>query len=173
MLCSFVMAGCCSLLLSMAGCQQQTTAALLGEWVGRPNTAVARAEREAEKYGDLPSTPESTTPGNSSRDLTDWEKFDVKIGFNFLSGDTLEMSQGEGAQPLRGDWRIVAMSPTGCTIEIETEESPNSGSEAALPMKVRRRFVLELDQRDGACVGFLLTELGVDRQLGSLYFSRP
>ena len=41
-------------LLVASGCQQRVVGTLQGRWVGVPDTAAARAERESQKYGDMP-----------------------------------------------------------------------------------------------------------------------
>jgi hypothetical protein len=158
--------GCWSillLLLGALGCQQRTTARLLGEWVGRPDTAAARALRESEKFGD--DRP-SGTLDTSSETITDWQQVDIGVKVHFVSTTQLEMSLEDGAQPQSGNWHVLEATPVVCTIEVET--ATGEGESAEL-----RRFQLELDELDGELVGFLLTEVGADRQLGALYFSRP
>lgn len=162
---------CLLLIVVVGGCQQRTAGKLLGRWIGRPDAAAARALREAEKYGDaVVALPETTV---ESVDVTDWERYDLAVQFNFVSHDRLEMSLGDGSQPIIGEWRILETSPTGCIIEVKTESSAVSPSDDQSNSSVRRRFQLELDERGGEYVGFLLTEVGADRQLGSLYFRRP
>ncbi len=151
------------LLLSTLGCQQRMAANLLGEWVGRPDTAEARAEREAEKFGDRRS---GDTLGRSSEPITDWEQVDVGVRFHFVSPTQLQMSLANDAEPHSGTWRVLETLPTGCEIEVETATGPEQSVEI-------RRFRLEMDNHEGSLVGFLLTEAGADRQLGALYFRRP
>ena len=150
------------LLLSQIGCQQRTAASLLGEWVGRPDTTEARTRREAEKYGDNPS-PE--WQAGTTDTITDWQQVDVAVRFNFVSRSQLEMSLADGSEPHSGTWRVLETSPTGCAIEVDTPTGPEQSAEL-------RRFQLEFDKRDGEVVGFLLSEMGADRQLGALYFRR-
>lgn len=154
------------LLLSTAGCQQKMAADLLGEWEGRPDTAAARAKREAEKYGDKPSDDPNRTSENAREKVTDWEQYDIAVKFNFVSRTQLEMSLADGTEPRSGTWQILETSPTGCIIEVETATGPEQSPEA-------RHFQLEMDERDSTLFGFLLTEVGADRQLGALYFRRP
>ena len=162
------------LLLCLVGCQQQSASLLQGRWEGRPDSAKLRAVREAEKYGDEPniSTEEgsaeegSATKSYESAPVTDWEEYEVSILFDFVSSDRLEMSL-DGEQPRSGSWKIVSSSPVGCTIEVQTEPE---GEDARV---VRRQFQLLFDDREGTCVGFLLTEVGADRQQGAIYFRRP
>jgi hypothetical protein len=151
------------LLLSTLGCQQGTAAKLLGEWVGRPDTADARDQREAEKYGDKRSGEKL---GTSSETITDWQLVDIGVKFHFVSPTQLEMSLADGAEPHSGTWRVLETLPTGCAIEVESATGPGQSAEL-------RRFQLVMDERDGTLTGFLLTETGADRQLGALYFSRP
>ena len=156
-----------SILLVMgAGCQQHTVGKLLGTWVGQPDTAEARQQREAEKFGATSRPSQEELLSSVEAAPTDWEQFDVAVEFQFLSSTELEMSLAEGAEPQKGTWRILETSPTGMTIEVETP----TGSEGALEL---RRFDLYMDERDGTLHGFLLNEVGADRGLGALYFQRP
>ena len=83
------------------------------------------------------------------------------------------MALVDDPQPRLGSWSIVSTSPTGCTIEVETDRSAIKTESEQPPATVRRRFQLDLDEREGECIGFLLREVGADRQLGALYFRRP
>ncbi len=167
----------CLLLLAVPGCQQRAGNTLQGRWVGRPDTAAMRANREAEKYGDeRPQQPTSKLATKLSDDeadddeyVTDWEKYDVTITMDFVSSDQIEMTL-DGGQPVRGSWKVLSTSPTGCTIEVTTEATD---SQQAEPQETRRRFELLFDEREGVCVGFQLSEAGADAQLGALYFARP
>jgi len=181
-----------TLLVSTTGCQQRTTSKLLGRWEGRPDSAALRADREAEKYGKKSSAevsarredPGSPTQTSLSPQVTDWENYQVLIQFDFVSSERLEMSL-DGKQPRSGSWKIISTSPAGCTIEVQTEadsaESEVTKSEVTELGAVagqdagaqRRQFELLLDERDGTCVGFLLTEAGADRLQGAIYFQRP
>ncbi len=152
------------LLISAVGCQQRTASKLLGTWIGQPDTATARAERESKKYGDRPL--EDNPASNPQQSETDWQRFDVVVKFNFVSRDSLEMSLGDGSEPRSATWSVLETSLTGCTIEVETSTGADDSAE-------RRRFQLEMDEHNGTCTGFLLSEVGADRQLGALYFRRP
>ncbi|QEG36803.1 hypothetical protein [Bythopirellula goksoeyrii] len=152
-------------LLATTGCQQQVAGKLLGTWVGRPDTASARAEREAEKYGNR------TGSGNSqesdvAKAETDWEAYDVELRFEFIDHQRLKMSLANGSEPISATWQVLETSPTGCMIEVTTPSQTEEDTTVA------RQFELEMDERDGQVVGFLLTESGADRQLGAIYFSR-
>jgi len=169
------------LLISSVGCQQRSASKLLGRWEGRPDSAALRLQREAKKYGEVPSDNARTTlsevatgSGSATRphapsQVTDWENYDVTVLFDFVSSERLEMSL-DGEQPRSGRWKIVSTSPVGYTIEVQTEKESTSGEGASV---LRRQFELLLDERGGTCVGFLLTEVGADRQQGALYFQRP
>lgn len=169
------------LLMACAGCQQRAASKLQGRWVGRPDSAAARAKREAEKYGEVSTTAGTENSTNtvsgaeakSSEQVTDWENYDVTIVMDFVSSDRLEMQLNE-EQPVVGSWKVISTTPSGVTIEVLTESSESkqdeSGQEAATT--VRRRFELLLDEREGVCVGFQLTESGADAQVGALYFQR-
>ncbi|TWU27439.1 hypothetical protein [Bythopirellula polymerisocia] len=154
------------LLLSSAGCQQQIAGELLGSWVGRPDTSTGRAEREAEKYGKRSSMSADSQQKASAKDVTDWETYDVEVRFNFVDHKHLEMSLANGSEAISATWRVIETSPTGCMIEVVTPAEAEEGSPEV------RNFELEMDERAGTIVGFLLTESGADRQLGALYFSR-
>lgn len=154
------------LLVGSAGCQQRMSSKLQGRWEGRPDSAGLRADREAEKYGDEVTSAEINASDDEGVQVTDWEKYNVTIVMDFVSSDHIEMTL-DGAQALSGNWQIVSQSPVGCTIEILTDEPGKDGQ--AVP----RRFDLLLDEREGTCVGFQLTESGADPQVGSLYFRRP
>ncbi len=166
------------LLLTLVGCQQRTVSKLQGRWEGRPDSAALRAEREAEKYGNSSgadveastnSKEGSSTKPDASVQVTDWENYEVTVQMDFVSSERLEMSL-DGEQRRSAHWQIISSSPIGCTIEVQTEEGSEGDEKKEL---VRRRFELVLDEREGTCVGFLLTEVGADRLLGAIYFKRP
>ena len=163
------------LLISAVGCQQRTSSKLQGRWAGRPDSAASLARREAEKYGELPekSSPKgSATKTDTPPQLTDWENYDVTILLDFLSSDRIEMSL-DGEQAKSGTWEIISTSPAGCTIEVQTKQESDTKNNPEETTRERRQFELLLDERDGKCVGFLLTEVGADRLQGALYFQRP
>ena len=153
------------LLVATSGCQQRIVAKLMGTWEGRPDTAEARELREAEKYGDATTGDNPTSPQRRSTP-TDWQQYEIVVKFDFVSDTRLEMSLADGTEPRSGTWQILETSPTGATIEVETP----TGAEGAGEL---RRFQLEMDERNGTLIGFLLTEVGADRGLGALYFRRP
>jgi len=162
---------CLFVLIATTGCQQRVASKLAGEWVGQPDTADGRSARDAEKYGDQSAgqpTDASTKPRDASR-VSDWENYDVTVEINFQTGNRLEMSLADGDQPRTGRWTVVSTAPTSCIIEVVTEPE-NTTKEA--PDPVRRRFELLLDERDGECVGFTMTEVGADRLQGAMYFQR-
>ncbi len=161
------------LLINSSGCQQRLASKLQGSWEGRPDSVAARAEREAEKYGDAPAgsaTVGSATQAGELVAVTDWENYETRILLDFLNDERLEMSLAGDKQSLSGAWEIISTSPAGCTIEVETSLDARAGE---APVVERRRFDLLLDEREGTCVGFQLTETGADPQLGALYFRRP
>ncbi len=169
-----------AMVVGASGCQQRVTGKLLGRWIGRADSVIARTERESQKYGD--ARPDSETairtiavdpPLDPQAEKTDWERYNVAVLMNFVSRDRVEMSLAGGKQPRLGRWSVVATTPTSCTIEVETNDSATQENGAEPDEPRRRRFHLELDERDGVCVGFLLNEVGADRQLGALYFRRP
>ena len=149
-----------------------------GPLEGRPDSAASLASREAEKYGDIQADNAHAEKGSATqteitKPVTDWENYDVTILMNFLSSDRLEMSL-DGEQPRSASWKVVSTSPAGCMIEVQTKtEAAKGEAPAADPTIERRQFELLLDEREGACVGFLLTEAGADRLQGALYFQRP
>lgn len=149
-----------ALSLAAAGCQQRVAGKLVGTWVGRPDTTAARAEREAEKYG---KRPDSEHPGTNG-DATDWEAYDIEVRFDFVDQKHLNLSLADGSEPMSATWRVLETSPAGCLIELVT-----SGQEGKSEV---RQFELEIDEREGTIIGFLLMESGADRQLGALYFTR-
>ena len=164
---------CFGLMFGSLGCQQRVSSELLGQWIGRPDTAAARAQRETQRYGGPASAEEDNIPATTSPRKTDWESFDVVVALNILSSSELEMSLEGGSEPRRGSWRILDISTTGCTIEIQTESKTELNASGDAGQTTNRRFDLELDQREGELVGFLMTEVGADRELGAIYFSRP
>ncbi len=160
------------LLICLVGCQQRTASKLQGQWEGRSDSVAMRAKREAEKYGEVPADSAaggSAPKASISVQVTDWENYEVTVVFDFVSSERLEMSL-DGEQPKSGRWKIISTSPAECTIEVQTEKESAESEEASVE---RRQFVLLLDEREGTCVGFLLTEVGADRQQGALYFQRP
>ncbi len=172
------------LLSIVFGCHQKTSTKLSGKWIGRPDTAVARAARESDKFDEVVSEEVSETVLSKPEADTDWEKYDVAVIWDFVSNESLEMSLVDGSQPILGHWEIISLSPIGCTIEVVTlvgiessssvaETVPSDKNDGEKVPQTRRRFEIELDERDGECVGFLLYEAGADRQLGAIYFSRP
>ncbi len=159
---------CLLVLFSVSGCRQQTANQLLGRWEGHPDTAAARSEREQKQYGgqNAGGTSRETAPA------TDWERYDAIVYFDFQSAERLEMSL-DGDEKIRsGRWQIVTSTPAACTIEVRTDSSGELDVDGALAESTLRRFELELDERGGECIGFLLSEVGADRQLGALYFRR-
>jgi len=165
------------IVLGASGCKQRVAGELLGRWVGVPDTAAARAERESQKYGEVTSEGEEVVPESvASKIATDWESFDLSVALDFVDYERVEMTlSGEsvaaGLEPVSGKWHIVSTSPVGCTIEVETAGAAGEGEKSAAA--VHRHFQLNLDEREGECVGFTLMEVGADRQLGMLYFHRP
>jgi len=171
-----------AVVVGTAGCQHRDAGMLLGRWIGRPDSAAARAEREAQKYGDArPSSDavaqlighsDAAAPPEQQAGKTDWEQYDVAVLLNFVSRGRIEMSLADGTQSRSGWWRMIESGPAGCSIEVETNASKTPYNGAEPGELQRRRFQIDFDLRDGACVGFLLTEAGADRQLGALYFRR-
>lgn len=161
----------CLLLLVTAGCQQRTAGRLHGRWIGKPDSVAAKAAREAEKYGDSPeqTSDDPNAERAQRKPATDWEGFDVQVELNFLNGSALELALGGADSKVAGRWSIIETSPTGCTIEVTTEEPAQEGERV---VSERRRFELLFDERDGELVGFELSEVGADRQVGALYFQR-
>lgn len=170
-------------LASAVGCNGGISHELTGVWVGAPESSEAREIRESRRYAaelgvDAPST---STPSDQSVSpdaeqvgagrQTDWENYDVRVRLNFTGGNTVEMSLGEGSQPLVGQWRVVESAPGMVVVEITTPTADADANGTSGP--IRRRFELQPDRRDGALVGFTLTEVGADLQLGWLYFTRP
>lgn len=153
------------LLFGTTGCQQQIAGKLLGTWVGQPDTAAARSEREAEKYGTRSDSGETQLSG-AEKVPTDWEAYDVELRFEFVDHQHVNMALANGSEPIAATWRVLETSPTGCMIEVVTPEQEGQGRAEV------RHFELEMDERNGELVGFLLTESGADRQLGAIYFSR-
>ncbi len=163
-----------ALLLVSTGCQQRPAGKLQGRWEGRPDSAASLASREADKYGDLPAKSPQVEEGSATKTdiptpVTDWENYDVTILMDFLSSDRLEMSL-DGELSRSASWKVVSTSPAGCTIEVLTKTEATEGES---PTAERRQFKLLLDEHEGTCVGFLLTEAGADRLQGALYFRRP
>jgi len=155
----------------MAGCQPTTANKLLGEWIGTPDTAHARAEREELRFGanqsaTSPISQTSETGEAAQGKMTDWEQFDISIKFDFVSPERLNMSLADGSQPIVAEWSLLETTPTGCTIEVVAQAEYSSEE------PVRRRFRLEFEQQNGSLNGFLLREVGADPQLGAMYF-RP
>lgn len=155
------------LLVCSSGCQQRTAGELHGRWVGKPDSAAAKTAREAEKYGDDP--PQAQADATLPKQATDWEAIDVQVELNFVSGSALELSLAGLGSKVQASWSIIETSPTGCTIEVVTATSTAEDGTAA---SERRRFELLFDERDGTLVGFELSEVGADRQVGALYFQR-
>jgi len=160
-----------SAVLVLGGCQQRTVGQLLGKWVGSPDTAAARADREAQKYGE--TSAQGKGQAIEPDRITDWERYDQSVSLHFVDHERLEMSLSGGSgtdeskpggvESLTGKWRVVSTTPIGCTIEVETEDGTTV---------VRRQFQLDWDEQEGQCVGFTWIEVGADRQLGTLYFCR-
>mgnify|MGYP006908203447 CR=1 FL=1 len=163
---SFKVSSILVMLLMVSGCRQQVATKLQGTWIGHPDTSQARNAREEEKYGKRASEAADSQQSSAQILTTDWEEYDVGIRFEFRDHQDLNMSLADGSEPISASWRVLETSPTGCMIEVVTPAIDGQDS------KVIRHFELEFDEREGTCVGFLLTESGADRQLGSLYFSR-
>jgi len=148
-----------AILITTGGCQPSTSGKLQGRWTGRPDTQAARSLREAKKYGD--ATDKTSDPKTQPSRQTDWERYDVAVEFHFISSSQLEMSLADGSQLRKGTWEILKTLPTGCRIEVKIDEASQL-----------RQFELQMDEKEGRCVGFLLSEVGADPQLGWLYFQR-
>ncbi|MCH2113637.1 MAG: hypothetical protein MK171_01815 [Pirellulales bacterium] len=171
----------CFFLVIAGGCQQQVVSKLRGQWIGRADTAEAQEARDNKKYGKS----RVANPAMGSQKIegrkTDWEMWeDVAVIWDFSSGSDLKMSLADGSQSISGRWSIVDTGPTGSTIEVLTGDGiasegarPDGAQRPETEACVIRRFEIELDERDGECVGFLLYEVAADRQLGALYFRRP
>ena len=165
----FWLAGLLLLIASLSGCQQRAANKLLGKWEGRPDTAAARSERESLKYG---ATSSEATPKTSEQEIvTDWESYDLTVSLDFSDLQQLEMALSDGSSPIAGGWRVVSTSPIGCTIEVETDGESKEGEET--PSKVRRQFQIDFEERESGTAGFTMMEVGADRRLGMLYFTRP
>lgn len=146
-------------LATSSGCQQSTTGKLQGRWTGKPDTQAARNQRAAKKYGD--STNKLPDAKAQQPRQTDWERYDVAVNFHFINASQLEISLADGSQTQKGTWKILKTTATGCRIEVKIDESLQL-----------RQFELQMDEKEGRCVGFLLSEVGADPQLGRLYFQR-
>lgn len=142
---------------------------LQGRWVGTPDTAEARARREAQRYDDPLQTEEESPNGPGPK--TDWEAFDVTVQLDFLSHSEVVLSLAGENQPVKGTWEVLESTPAGALIQIDTPAPASPGNDEA--GVVRRQFRIEYDLRDGELVGFLMTEAGADPRLGALYFRRP
>jgi len=148
-----------AMLATTGGCQPSTASKLQGRWTGRPDTQAARSLREAKKYGN--ATDKTSDPKTQPSRQTDWEQHDVAVEFYFIDSSKLEMSLVDGSEAREGTWKILKAMPTGCRIEVKINESLQL-----------RRFEIQMDEKEGRCVGFLLSEVGADPQLGWLYFQR-
>lgn len=168
---------CCLLLLSIAGCRQSIGDRLLGDWVGKPDTAAAAAERSAQlkaKSADK-GGEEDTLPvdeeGAATRGKTDLEQHNVSITLRFENSRDVKMSIAQGGPPLEGSWRVVqTLPPRGAEIEISLKQ-PNGKADGKPKTPEKRRFVIDF-QGDDADAGFTLFEKGADPQFGRLYFQQ-
>jgi hypothetical protein len=114
-------------------------------------------------------------------EVTDWERYKVRILLEFARAGELRMSLANGTEPRLGVWRVVQETPIGLVIEIVTRgpgmEEGQKVSAPGVASARRRRFELQLDYEDHSgngqeCVGFRLVELGADPRLGAIYFKR-
>ena len=178
-----------------AGCRERMADQLLGRWIGRPDTAVARGTREAGRYQDLAAGPaptgrqvEAKSSAEDQQDspllavpMSDWERYDVRILLEFADAQRVHMSLADGSEPRSGVWRVVQQTPVGLVIEIETRARGLDEGQVVTPLGStgcqRRRFELQFDYdhrsaRGQRCIGFRLVELGADPRLGAIYFKR-
>ena len=163
------------------GCRDDPVGQLRGEWIGRPDTAAERQERES--AASLPGPNESPLSSplvdlSADQATTDWERYDATVRLEFSNGDAVALEMVDQGDPIRGTWRLVESTPGAVLIEITTPgvESASTGSQDGpvdQASEQRRRFELEPTMIDGKLVGFAMTESGADRQLGALYFERP
>lgn len=160
--------------LLLVGCQQSATSRLVGEWVGRPDTAAAAAARgdklKAKQRSGTTAAVEAPSDEEAAAELgkTDLEQHDVIICMTLGSNKRVSMSLGDHSQPLEGVWRVVTtLPPDGAEIEISLTQSSEEMSERA----EKRRFIIDFQENDNA-PGFTLVEKGADPQFGRLYFVR-
>lgn len=157
----------------IAGCGMNGAAELRGKWVGVPDTAAAKAQREADRYRALTDTAASDAAPAETADrpavVSDWEQHDVRVELEFIDAAQVRLALSGDAtgQPVQGTWKVLEKGPAGMVIEIVT---PAAGEEGEA---TRRRFELGFDRREDGLVGFTFNEVGADRRLGSLYFQRP
>ncbi len=158
----------------IAGCQQSITGRLVGDWIGRPDTAAAAAVRSAKLKARHKSDsneaiePPSVEEATAKLGKTDLEHHDVTIRMSLAGDKTATMSLGDGSEPLAGVWRVIEkLPPSGAEIEISL-----SGADDGSPGRAgRRRFIIDFQEIDEAA-GFTLVEKGADPQFGRLYFTR-
>jgi hypothetical protein len=170
--------------IALTGCSVRPQSELVGTWIGTPHRA---ADDDSVANGD--SIP------------TDWQNYDVTVQLRLLADGSAEWRlNGDDFVPAR--WRVIDSGPGSAVLEMETtaraaaspigmpatdapSPSPASPSPAASapPVggpdesggdgKVRRRFELLLHYDDDRVLeGFMLWEVGADRQLGAVEFRR-
>ncbi len=156
--------------LSIAGCDGALSMSqrLVGEWVGRPETAAERIVREwpARAGGkQLTADDPEIAAAIAKAPVTDLEtqaaETRVTMRLGELGGATLSLA---GEQELTGQWGITPLEGRRAQLEIEIEPA----TEGEKP--VRRRFDLEFFKEGEA---FTLREQSADRRFGRLVFRRP
>lgn len=157
----------------VVGCGADAASQLSGQWVGRPDSAAQRAAR-----GQTVATTETTTAETlpTEAEQTDWEQHDAIVYLEFGQLGAVEMTMEGRDDVVAGSWKLIESVPGVLLIEIRTSDSHASDSHASGGddvESVRRRFeLLPQMNSDGVLEGFALSEVGVDRQLGALYFER-
>ena len=174
---------CLLALLVTPGCQQPVRERIVGQWIGKPDTAAAAAERVAKqqaaaekKSGDEQDEAVPKQDSTAKLGVTDLEGHDVTILLYFNSDKTVKMSLGDESQPREGVWRVVeSLPPQGAEIEISLTTKAEPGAEDEKPSKQKsvekRRFIIDFQQQDDS-TGFTLIEKGADPKFGRLYFEQ-
>ncbi len=162
-----------ALVVATSGCGRVTTTQrLAGKWIGRPETAAQRAERQSPKPLLTPSEElarkemvgEPIDDANAP-EPSDLEAFDVQISLTLHLDGAAEMGYAD-AQPIAGTWRVLSNEAGEIALQI-TALRPTPGAD--LPQREQRRFLAELIEDDRALV---MHEEGADPQFGSLRFER-
>ena len=154
----------------LVGCDGALTPTqrLVGTWVGRPETAAERVEREwpgggawgGEKDGDSPKPNAEELPPPT--DLEAYAELRVSMELAPLGRASLSL---DGGRPLEGRWSITPGEGRRLQLEIEVDRAQGAAE--------RRRFEIEMVRAgDDQPERFVLREAESDLRFGRLIFER-
>ena len=140
---------------------------LVGDWVGRPESAAERTVREWPTREADPNDPEIAEAA-AETPPTDLESFgSVRVELQLDDAGKAKLTL-VGDKPLVGQWSLPLVEGRRGVLEIKVQRGEVKGEKT---FETRRFDVEALKPIDGE--GFVLREQNSDRQFGRLLFRRP